>query len=294
MIVSYVKLFVIPFTMVLSVSSASILTKLVSAPPSIIAFWRITIASLIIVSYYLSLDRGLWSELRMVFKSVAIASLISGLFLALHFYTWIWSLELTKIYVSTTLVCLHPLITTVFSALFLREFVKPLTVVGIVIAITGSSIVASSVANSSYETNLDGVILALVAAFLASAYVTLGRYVRLRTSRLGTYVLPTYTSAALTLYMLSVIEGNSLMCIQGYDILWLVLLALGPMLGGHTLLNYLLRYVKASVASVPIILEPVGASILASIVFSESIPMIGCVGVVLAVTGLIIITLRKP
>jgi len=213
-------------------------------------------------------------------------------FLALHFYTWISSLKLTKVYISTTLVCIHPLITTLLSSIILKESLKPSAILGILITILGSSTVScSATSNNNGDVDVYGALLALIGAFLASAYILAGRYVRVRASKLGSYVIPTYATSSLTLFLITLIECNSVIAIDLSDVPWMVVLALGPMMGGHTLLNYMLRYVNASIASVPIVLEPVGASIPASLILLENMTQVSCLGMILTVVGLIMITL---
>lgn len=271
---------------VVSVSSASVLVKLVTTPASVTAFWRILIALIIITIYYSSKSL---SNLKIAFKPsfrFGLSSL-AGVFLALHFYTWMNSLKIIEVYLSTTIVCLHPLITMVLSRLILGEEQSSRATAGLVLAVTGSMLIALS-KSSRLQASLQGVLLSLIGALFMSSYVMISRYAR-REAGLAEHVIPAYLSSTLTLLLISLIEGSNVLRIRSVDYLWLTALAIGPMIGGHTLLNYLLKYLSASTASLPIVLEPLGASILALIVLRESIPSLGFIGVALTTIGLFVI-----
>jgi drug/metabolite transporter (DMT)-like permease len=55
----------------------------------------------------------------------------------------------------------------------------------------------------------------------------------------------------------------------GWTWVYFLALALVPTIGGHTVFNWALKYVKAAVVSVSILGEPIGATILAYIIFHQ-------------------------
>lgn len=278
------------FIIVLSVSVASIIVKLVSAPASVIAFWRLLFSLIIVTSFY-AIKEPLTLISILKDRSSLYLSILSGIMLALHLYTWMLSLKIIDVYVSTTIVCLHPIITLLLARIVLKEEVGFNTLIGVSTATIGSALTALSKVYV-WGITLTGSALSLIGAFFMSCYVTIGRFLRRRLS-LGEYIIPTYSSATLTLLFIAVAEDSCLTCFSFYEAFLLLLLAVGPMIGGHTLLNYILRFVKASIASIPIVLEPIGASLLAAIMIGEKIPPLGFVGVALTSLGLLIIFLTK-
>lgn len=278
------------FTIVLSVSVASVIVKLVSAPASVIAFWRLMFSSIIVSSFYVIKEPSVFSSMLKDKSSLALSSL-SGLMLALHFYTWMISLKITDVYISTTIVCLHPVLTLFLAKAVLKEETGSSALIGVSIATLGSSLTALSKVQV-WKITLVGSVLSLIGAFFMSSYVTIGRFLRKKLS-LGEYVIPTYLSATLVLLVIAELEGSRLTGVSFSEVLLFLLLAVGPMIGGHTLLNYLLKFVKASIASIPIVLEPIGASMLASVVIGEKIPPLGYSGVVLTVIGLLTVALTR-
>ena len=294
---SRIKIILVSLTIVVSVSSASILVKLTHSSPSVVSFWRLFISVLILSTWYFSRSRYYYKSFLSIDPRTYILMFVSGFFLALHFFTWIWSLRLVKVFIGTTIVDLYPLVATILAIIFLREYISMRILAGILLAILGVALIAFSSSSSENliltPEVLMGSLVALVGAFAAGVYVVIGRYVRTRIPDLGLYVIPVYTSSTATLFILSLLEGRSILSISGDEVPWLILMAVGPMIGGHTLLNYILRFVKAAIASLLIILEPVGASIMAWIFLGEEIPLIGVLGMILAVAGVAIASTKQ-
>ena len=108
----------------------------------------------------------------------------------------------------------------------------------------------------------------MLAAILVSGYLLIGQRLRTRMSLL-VYVFFVYGAAALVLGGLA---AAMRLPMTGYDPRewWLfVALAAIPTLLGHTVFNWALQHVPASVVSVSILGEPVGAVVLAMLVLGE-------------------------
>jgi drug/metabolite transporter (DMT)-like permease len=193
--------------------------------------------------------------------------------LAAHFASWVASLGLTTVAASVVLVTLHPVIVAVLSTWLFGEGLRARGYVGIVVALVGGVVITLGDAQRGSQPLL-GDALALVGALGAAAYFLAGRGYRKRLGLLA-YVTPVYGVAALALLAGSVLVpapyGGPL---AGYDARQLVLfLALAgfPMILGHTVLNWALKYVTAPVIATTILGEPVGASLLA-LVFLREVP----------------------
>lgn len=94
---------------VLAISTGSILVRIAqgeNVPSLVIAAWRLTFAALILLPFCLARRRD---ELRSLNSADMRLAALSGMMLALHFATWITSLEYTSVAVSTVLVTTSPL-----------------------------------------------------------------------------------------------------------------------------------------------------------------------------------------
>ncbi|MBV9455565.1 MAG: EamA family transporter [Rubrobacter sp.] len=169
----------------------------------------------------------------------------SGIALGAHFGFWISSLDYTSVAVSVVLVCTQPVFVAILAYLVFGERTSPLSFFGILAAFAGTVVIASngSVGSATFFGNA----LAVFGASAVAAYVLIGR--SLRTAGVGIlpYLIVFYASAAITLMPVALYGGVSLSGYSGETWFWLWAVTLGPQILGHTVLNWALHYVDASI-----------------------------------------------
>jgi drug/metabolite transporter (DMT)-like permease len=133
-----------------------------------------------------------------------------------------------------------------------------------------------------------GDLLALLGAAGGAGYFLLGARLR-ATLSLRAYLLPVYATAALTLAVLAVLSGSALWVSSTREHAIFLALAAGPMVLGHGLLNWSLRYVPAWAVSASILAEPVSASALVLAVRGERPPWSAVAGALPVLVGLFLI-----
>jgi len=274
---------------VLSISTAAILFRESEAPTLVKAFYRLAIATVILGAWAIAHPRSR-SDLASLSRRDILGLSGVGIVLAVHFATWIESLELTSVAASVTLVTLHPIFVGLVSARLYGEGLPPTAVGGVLLAIVGGSIIAYGDGLRGPDPLL-GDALALVGALAAAAYFLAGRGYRRRLSLLA-YVVPVYAVCSIALLVMAVVAGNAL---TGYDAReWSIFVALAvvPMILGHTVLNFALRYVTAPIIATTVLGEPVGSSILAYLVLSEVPATSTIVGAALVLTGIGVVVAR--
>lgn len=247
---------------VFSVSWAAILIRLSTSEPATIAFFRMFFSALM-VSFTIPFHKGRWFAQR---RDLYI-TLLSGLFLGLHFYTWVAGLKITSISSSVVLVTTQPIFVALLGYIFLREKVGGFGLAAIALAIVGTSLVARGDLKID-AAHLRGDILSLLGAFAAGCYLFLGRFVRPRVDLIP-YVVVVYSVSALALLLLGVIFQTLAAPARNLDYLIFFLLAAGPTILGHNLYNYALRHLPAFPVGISILGEPVLATIWAMLVFHE-------------------------
>jgi drug/metabolite transporter (DMT)-like permease len=243
-------------------SWAGPLVRFTEAPALAISLWRLLVAVGVLV-VIVSLRPGGWAPLRRLASRDWLLGGVAGVLLALHFWSWIASVQFTSIASSVVLVSTQPLFVALLSAMLLREHPTLREWSGIAVATLGAALIGWGDMRLG-GTALLGDALAVGAALLAAAYTIVGRALRGRVD-LWSYVLVVYGSAALVL-LVAVTFHPGVALVEGYgrgDWMVFVALALGPMLLGHTGVNYALRYVRAYVANLAVLGEPVGATLLA-------------------------------
>lgn len=245
---------------VVTVSMAAVLIRLAQAGAHslVVAAWRLTLATLILTPVVLATRHA---ELRAMTRREWGSALVSGLLLALHFGAWITSLAYTSVAASVVLVTTYPLFVGLASHLFLHERLSREMVVALLIATTGSAIIGlGDLGDDTHR--LWGDLLALVGAISGAGYFLIGRRLRARLSLLA-YVFPVYGTAALALMAVMLASGLPRMPQHPQTWLWLLLMALGPQILGHSSLNWALRYLSATYVTIAALGEPIGSTLLA-------------------------------
>jgi len=269
---------------VVAVSWAAIFIRLAEAPPLVSAFYRMAFAVLFLSPFALSPFLG---ELKVIRKRELSLTILSGLLLGIHFALWFTSLFYTTISNSVVLVTTQPIFVAFLSLLLLKERIGAIQLLGIVSAIIGGALIAGGDLSLGRE-YLFGDLLALAGAVAAGSYMLCGRIVRQRMNLLP-YIFFVYLLATLVLGVLCVIYGESLYPYPKLTFLWFVLLALVPTIIGHTLYNWILKYLKAHLVATSILGEPVGSTILAFLIFAEVPPAWTYAGAILIFVGVFLV-----
>ncbi|MFS0780444.1 DMT family transporter [Bacillus sp. 1P06AnD] len=266
---------------VLSVSTSAIFVKLSSASSGVIAFYRLFFSVAFMLPVFLWKFKG---ELKFIKKRDWWLMSGAGIFLAFHFILWFESLRYTSVASSTVLVTIQPIFAFMGAFLFFKEKISMKGLLSGLIAVAGSFIISWGDFKVSGMA-LFGDILALIACGLITAYLLVGQDVRRRVS-LITYTLLVYTASTVTLLVYVLFSGQPLMGYPAGDWVYFILLALIPTLLGHTLFNWSVRWISATTISMAILLEPIGAAILAYFILGEKIMATQVIGGLIVIAGL--------
>lgn len=275
---------------ILSISTAAVLIRLSNAPALIIAFWRLAIATAILAVPALLIPRYREGILALSLRDWALLGVV-GVVLAIHFASWIESLALTSVAASVTLVTLHPVFVGLASSRLFGEGLPARAWVGVLAALAGGAIIALSDSQRGPEPLL-GDLLALVGALAAAIYFLAGRGFRRRLPLLA-YVVPVYAATSLALVVMALVAGDPLTGWPAREYALFAALAIVPMILGHTLLNYALKYVTAPVIATTVLGEPVGSTLLALIVLNEVPPWLTVAGAVVVLAGIGLVVLES-
>jgi drug/metabolite transporter (DMT)-like permease len=269
------------FIGVVSVSFAAIFIRLAEAPPLVIGSYRLIIASLIL--WPLTLKYSRVELIHLTLRDLWLA-LVSGVFLGLHFGLWISSLSYTSVATSVILATSSPLFVAIASYVFLKESITRQIIAGIVVCFLGVGFICYGNWGIGADSFLGG-ILALLGAIAASGYMLIGRRLR-RTMGLLVYSAIICSTAGILLLAASLIKGYPLFAYTGNTYFMMVLLALVPQLLGHLSLNWSLRFVSATLVTIAVLGEPVGANIWAFLILGEKPQLFEIIGSVFILAGI--------
>ncbi|MFH1763358.1 MAG: DMT family transporter [Gemmatimonadota bacterium] len=278
------------FGAVTAVSFAGPLVRFSGAAALVISAWRLLFSVGFIVLILL-LRRSFLAGVQLTRKEWALG-IGAGLLLAGHFWAWVASIHFTTIANSAVLVSTQPLFVAAFSVAFLGEHPTRRQWVGIGVAILGAGVIGAGAFGLGGRALL-GDALALSAAVMAAGYFSIGRSLRKKLD-LWAYTGIVYGAAAVLLLVAVLLSPG--VPLTGYPTQdWLVFLALaaGPMMLGHTGINYALGYLPAYVANLASLGEPVGATLIAWVLpaISEVPPPQTLLGGVLILSGIALGTL---
>jgi len=251
---------------VLGVSTGSIFARLADAPALVTAAYRVGLSSLLL------LPLAWWkarTELTKLSAGDLKLAMLSGLFLALHFATWISSLDYTAIANSVVLVNTIPLWVGLLTPLISRDRIRRNTVISIVVSVIGGTIIGFGDFTTGGSA-LWGDFLAVLGAVCAAVYLLLGRNLRRKLSLLP-YVVVCYGSAAIILWSIVLalqlpITGYSSQTVAAF---WAM--ALISQIIGHSSYNWALKWFSTSFVAVALLGEPIGSTILAYLIFNEGL-----------------------
>ena len=252
----------------LGVSASGPLVRLSSAHPLAIASWRLGF-SLVVIAIALAIT-GEWRQWRRITRRELAIALGAGAMLALHFWSWNSSVALTSVSASVVLVNTQPIIVALLSAVWLRERPTRRQWTGIAISMLGALLVAfpsllsDALDGAGHPRAALGNLLALGGAVTAALYFVAGRRLR-ATLDLWPYVGLVYGTCFVTLLALSALAHAPLAPQPPAELAIFAALALGPMLLGHTGLNWALKHSPAYVVNLTLLGEPVGATLIAAL-----------------------------
>jgi drug/metabolite transporter (DMT)-like permease len=267
----------------IAVGAAAIFARvaLTSAPPLAVAAARLLIAALILLAIAAVKRTGSKTADSMLF-------VVAGVALALHFASWITSLEYTSVAISTLLVSTTPIWTALYDSFVCKRRLSTPAWGALVAGILGLLLIvrfSSGLPPHPGHAPL-GAFLALVGAVSIAAYFIVIRHVG-HVHGTRAIVTRTYAWAALVLIVASAAARQSPPPITATHA-WagIAAMALISQLLGHTALNAALRWFSASAVALTTLLEPVIAGVLAFLIFGErlgSTALAGAVLVLLAV-----------
>ncbi|HRQ33890.1 MAG TPA: DMT family transporter, partial [Anaerolineales bacterium] len=271
---------------ILAVSAASVFIRYAQndgTPSLVIAALRLTFATLLIAP--IALTRRL-DEIKRFTRTEILLGGFSGIFLAVHFATWISSLEYTSVASSVVFVSTGPLWVALLSPLLLKEHLSRTAMFGLVLALVGGTAIALSdacvwdngltcpaLADVLQGRAMWGNFLALVGAWTVTGYLIIGRKLRPQMSLIA-YIFLVYGMAAVALLVFMFAAGQSPFGYSPRIYGWIFLLAAVPQLLVHSTYNWLLKYLSATLVAVVTLAEPIGSAALAYIFLQET-PTIG-------------------
>jgi len=242
---------------------------LVGANPVTVAMMRMVFSAVILLPILCvkrknQVEAPILSLRRMTVKQW-LWSVLASVFLALHYFTWMTSLDSTSTFASVALVCTQPLFVAALSGIVLKEPMPKAARPGAVVALIGAMLIGLN-SLTGLSGDIAGDLLALLGAACMAGHWLCNRYAR-RTVDALPFTFLLYTQTALLLGLMMPFSGGFEMTPAS---LWYILgLAAGCTLLGHSVFTVALGKVSATVVSFALLGEPVGAMVWSMLMFGE-------------------------
>lgn len=267
---------------VIGISLSSIFVKYSTAPSAVTAAYRLLWTVLLMSPSALG-KREIRAEFKTMGRRNLLLSMLSGAFLALHFWTWFESLRHTSVASSTTIVCTEVVWVSLGYCLFMKGRLSGRAVAAIAVTLVGSAMIAFADSKAD-GLHLYGDTLALLAAVAVAVYALIGKAVRSSISTTAyTYVV--YIACAASLVIIVLAQGQSLVGHGSGAVIVGLLLAVFSTILGHSIFSWCLKYFSPSFVSASKLCEPVAASVLAGFLFGEMPVLLQVLGGVLIIGG---------
>ena len=267
---------------IIGISLSAIFVRFSTAPSAVTAAFRL-LWTVLLMTPVAAGKKTVRQEFLLLDKKTVLLSCLSGLFLAAHFVTWFESLRHTSVASSTTIVCTEVIWVALGFCLFMKGKLVKGAAMDIAVTLVGSLFIA--LASSSDSAQLRGVLLALFSAVMVAMYTLLGRAVRAGGTSTTVYTYLVYSSCALVLVGVCLVQGHNLFGYGPSALVVGLLLSVFSTILGHSIFSWCLKYFSPAFVSASKLCEPVVAAIFAAFLFAELPTALQLVGCLLVLAG---------
>ncbi|RDW17165.1 EamA family transporter [Oceanobacillus arenosus] len=278
---------------VISISTTAIFVKLVSGAPAAIS------ANYVLLITILMMAPSFLTKYRQEFKTITaknwLFSIGAGIVLAMHLILLMESLQFTSVSSSVLILTLHPIFTLLLSYFFRQEKLSSGAIISAIIILFGSCILFRGDFLLG-ELVIFGDILAILAAITLAAFQLLGQPIRRRVSNIS-YMFIVFSVGAIVLFFYNIVQQHSFVNFPSHYWWIFIALAIIPTFLGRFLFHWAAKWINSSTISFASIFQPIGATLLASLILKEFVSWYQVLGGAIILFGLVLLivsTTRKP
>ena len=275
------------------------LSRTYQLPSLVLAFWRDLIVALGLAVFFVLFSRRRFRLSRELWGFFS----LYGLSLALFNSMWTFSVQFNGAAVATVLAFSSPAMTAVLAHYLLREEMHGAKLASIVLSLAGTVLVSGAADPAAWRVNAAGIAFGLLTGFFFACYNMIGKTSANRFIDPWTTMLYGFSSAVVFLLLfngaVNAFSGRPPLA----NLLWLgdamrgwatlVVLGLGPTIGGFGLYLVSLGYLPATVANLIGALEPVFTAAWAFLLFSEQMTPVQLLGSIIVLASVALLRLGE-
>lgn len=273
---------------------APVLVRLSETGPTATAFYRLLFA-LPFLWLWAAWDRRQNPTSRQPASRRDFVLLASGgLLFTADLSIWHWSLQYTTVTNSTLLTNVAPIFVTIGARILFGDRIRLSFVVGMLLAITGATLLVRHSVASGPETSAGGLfqsqhllgdVLSIVAAVFYAGYLLAVKHLR-KTFSTPTIMAWSGLASCAGFGTVALVSGDTMIAASAKG--WWVLLALALVshVGGQTLIAYGFGHLPASFSAVSLLWQPVVAAAVAWMVLGEKLTWLQGAGALIVLAGI--------
>ncbi len=271
------------------------LSRIYAVPSLVIAFWSVLFVAVGMFVGLVVLGRALLRLNRSHLKLM----ILYGFTFAVFHSTWTLSVQYNGAAVATFMVYSSPAMTAILSRLIFKENFNRVKILSIALSLVGTVLISGAYDPSAWNLNSLGILFGLLSGPFFAFYNLEGKYSSERSIDPWTATLYCFTFASIFLVIFNLgidaLSNRPLLSemfwlgdsIPGWGAL--LLLGIGPTLGGFGLYTLSLGHLTPTVANLIATLEPAFTAIWAYILLHERFDAIQWAGSILILTGVILL-----
>lgn len=245
-------------------SFSAIFVRLIEASPIAIGFYRLTFAlPFFAITAFCFYKKELFS---LSMKQLA-GCILSGVFLAFHFFTWFTSLGHTTVASAVVLCSTHPIIILILATLFYNEKTSNKAIAGVIVALLGAAIISGGDYSFAGDA-IFGDLMAFLGAVFLGLYFLAGRTLR-KNINATIYVFIVFSTCWVAFTIGMLITSTPFTGYSTMDYVLLFVMAMVCQIGAHAVFNWCLGHVSPLYISTIETGESIFATTLAAIIFIE-------------------------
>lgn len=243
----------------LFISTSGVLGKYIDMSPTIIVWWRSSLAMVFLYGYcrYKKID------LKILSRKDFVVFILGAIFMAAHWITYFYALKLSNVALGMLSLYTFPIITALLEPLFIKTKFSPIHIVLGVIVLLGIYILAPEFDLES--SHVKGILLGLISALCYALRILI---IKQQVTRYNGTMLMFYQVLMITVLLvpaLFMFETSTIETQYPY----LLLLALLTTAIGHTIMVKKLSYFSVSTASIISSILPIFGIVLAFFFLNE-------------------------
>lgn len=284
---SLLKAYAALFIGLVIIGFSAILIKSADAPGVVTAFYRVGLASVVLIVPFL----GRWQQVKQLTKKALLMPILGGVAFGIDTAMWSWGIELSNATIPTLMANMAPIWVGIGAWLVFKERQKRGFWMGLSITITGTFLMAWQSFSQS-DGLFAGIVISLIAGIFYGIYHLFTQQGRSLMSTLLYLSISSFAAAATTGIAVFISPYSFIGYTDTTWYIWLVY-GIGVHVGGWALINYSQGHLKATTVSPTLLGQPVITAIAAFFILHEALSSWQIIGGTIVIGGIYLVNITR-